>query len=169
MSRARVISIIVVLILANYLVFSNLALFLFQAGGEASERINTARQPRITLTPTPTAQGAMPAATGTPPAPDTPTPMPTMTPTPTRVVSPTPAATATPAPSPTVNKAAIPLYTPGAPLKYPFRYVVKQGDTLSGLAARFSVPATKILSANGLANADLIKIGQELIIPDPAQ
>jgi len=163
MSRARVISIIVVLVLANYLVFSNLAVFLFQAGGEASERINNARQPRITLTPTPTVMGAAPAAT------DTPTSLPTMTATPTRAVSPTPAATATPAPSPTANRAAIPLYTPGTPLKYPFRYAVKQGDTLSGLAARFSVPAAKILAANNLTNADLIKIGQELIIPDPAQ
>ncbi|MBI5878259.1 MAG: LysM peptidoglycan-binding domain-containing protein [Chloroflexi bacterium] len=166
MSRARVVSIIVVLVLANYLVFSNLAVLLFQAGGEAATRLENARQPRITLTPTPTTAGAQPS--GTPAPPDTPTPQPTMTATPTRVVSPTPAVTATPAPSPTVNKAAIPIYTPGTPLKYPFRYTVKQGDTLSGLAARFSVPAAKILAANGIANADLIRIGQELIIPDPA-
>ncbi len=167
MSRARVISIIVVLVLANYLVFSNLSVLLFKVGDEAATKLENARQPRITLTPTPTTAGVAPA--GTPAPQDTPTPLPTITPTATRAVTPTPAISPTPAPSPTANRAAIPLYTPGTPLKYPFRYVVKQGDTLSGLAVRFSVPAAKILAANGIANADLIRIGQELIIPNPAQ
>ena len=165
MPRARIISIIVVLILANYLVFSNLSVLLFKVGDEAATKLDNARQPRITLTPTVVGD----APDGTPAPADTPTPLPTMTPTATRAVTPAPAVSPTPVPSPTANRAAIPLYTPGAPLKYPFRYVVKQGDTLSGLAARFNVSAAKILAANNIANADYIRIGQELIIPDPAQ
>lgn len=162
MARARMISIIIVLVLANYVVFSNLSVLLFKVGDEAATKLDNARQPRITLTPTL-------AAAGTPAPADTPTPLPTMTPTATRAVPPTPAVSPTPAASPTSNRAAIPLYTPGAPLKYPFRYVVKQGDTLSGLAARFNVSAARILAANNITNADYIRIGQELIIPDPAQ
>jgi LysM repeat protein len=165
MPRARIISIIIVLILANYLVFSNLSVLLFKVGDEAATKLENARQPRITLTPT--VAGDTPD--GTPAPADTPTPLPTMTPTATRVLTPTLAVSPTPVPSPTANRAAIPIYTPGAPLKYPFRYVVKQGDTLSGLAARFNVSAAKILAANNIANADYIRIGQDLIIPDPAQ
>ena len=43
-------------------------------------------------------------------------------------------------------------------------HIVKRGDTLSELAIRYSVSASKIRIANGLEN-DVIRIGQILVIP----
>jgi LysM repeat protein len=48
------------------------------------------------------------------------------------------------------------------------RYVVRDGDTLSGIAARFGVSEDAILDANGISDPDRILVGQELIVP-PAQ
>jgi murein DD-endopeptidase MepM/ murein hydrolase activator NlpD len=48
-------------------------------------------------------------------------------------------------------------------------HVVRQGDTLSSLAAKYKVEADKIIgySGNGLATADdQLKIGSQLVIPD---
>jgi LysM repeat protein len=45
-------------------------------------------------------------------------------------------------------------------------YVVEPGDTLDGIAHRFSVSVTALLAINNLTNADLVSIGQMLIIPD---
>ncbi|MCP4539149.1 MAG: LysM peptidoglycan-binding domain-containing protein [Chloroflexi bacterium] len=44
-------------------------------------------------------------------------------------------------------------------------YVVQAGDTLVGVAQDFGLSAADIKAVNGLTNADLIGIGQELIIP----
>jgi LysM repeat protein len=44
-------------------------------------------------------------------------------------------------------------------------YVVKSGDTLSGIARYYSVSISALMSANGLTNANLIKVGQHLVIP----
>lgn len=47
-------------------------------------------------------------------------------------------------------------------------YVVQSGDTLSKIAKEFYGDANsymKIADANGISNPDLIKVGQELIIP----
>ncbi|MBV6479511.1 MAG: hypothetical protein HGGPFJEG_02285 [Ignavibacteria bacterium] len=47
-------------------------------------------------------------------------------------------------------------------------YTVKSGDTLSKIAKEFYGNANdymKIASANGISNPDLIKVGQELVIP----
>ncbi|TDO92206.1 murein DD-endopeptidase MepM/ murein hydrolase activator NlpD [Halanaerobium saccharolyticum] len=43
-------------------------------------------------------------------------------------------------------------------------YEVRQGDTLSGIAARRNLPVEEIMNANNL-NSDFIKAGQELILP----
>lgn len=43
-------------------------------------------------------------------------------------------------------------------------YIVKKGDTLSGIASRYRTTVTKIKSANGLSST-LIRIGQKLRIP----
>ena len=43
-------------------------------------------------------------------------------------------------------------------------YTVKQGDTLSGIAARFGVPMSKIVQLNRLGNPNLIYAGQNLRI-----
>lgn len=44
-------------------------------------------------------------------------------------------------------------------------HVVRRGDTLSGLAARYGTTITSIKRSNGL-KSDLIKVGQSLKIPD---
>ena len=48
------------------------------------------------------------------------------------------------------------------------RYVVREGDTLSGIAARFGVSEEAILKENPLSDRDRLFVGQELLIP-PAQ
>lgn len=46
-------------------------------------------------------------------------------------------------------------------------YVVKSGDTLSGIASRFGTTVQKILAANpSITNANLIYVGQRINIPD---
>lgn len=44
-------------------------------------------------------------------------------------------------------------------------YTVKAGDTLSAIAARFGVTLNALMSANGITNANSIRIGQVLKIP----
>ena len=47
------------------------------------------------------------------------------------------------------------------------RYVVRDGDTLSTIAARFGVTEGAIMRTNDLSDPDHILIGQELVIPPP--
>lgn len=47
----------------------------------------------------------------------------------------------------------------------PTEYVVQAGDTLSGIAARFEVPLALLQEANGITNANLVQVGQTLVIP----
>lgn len=47
-------------------------------------------------------------------------------------------------------------------------YEVRDGDTLSGIAARFSVEEDAILKQNPDLDRDTLYVGQELVIP-PAQ
>ncbi len=44
-------------------------------------------------------------------------------------------------------------------------YIVQPGDSLSSIASRFSVDITELMSANGIANANQLTVGQPLIIP----
>jgi LysM repeat protein len=83
----------------------------------------------------PTAGGATPSATPSS-APATPTSRPTR-----------PPATATPAPPATRQ------------------YTVKPGDTLSGIAARFGTTVKILAALNNIANPQLIRAGQVLLIP----
>jgi LysM repeat protein len=46
--------------------------------------------------------------------------------------------------------------------------VVRSGDTLTGIAARYGTSIAAIVSANHLADANLIYVGQRLTIPGPA-
>ena len=45
-------------------------------------------------------------------------------------------------------------------------YTVVSGDTLSALASEFGVSVSDLVSANGIANPNLIYVGQTLTIPD---
>ena len=65
--------------------------------------------------------------------------------------------TATPGPPP----------LPTAPTGAVRRYVVREGDTLSAIAARFDVSEAALLRANDLEDPNLLAIGQELVIPPP--
>jgi putative chitinase len=42
---------------------------------------------------------------------------------------------------------------------------VRPGDTLGDIAARFGTTVAALQSANGLADSDVILIGQVLVIP----
>ncbi len=46
-------------------------------------------------------------------------------------------------------------------------HVVRRGDTLGGIAARYGVPSQGIMEMNGLRSATRLRVGQELIIPKP--
>jgi LysM repeat protein len=46
-------------------------------------------------------------------------------------------------------------------------YVVREGDTLSGIAARFGVSEEQILAENPMSDRDRLFVGQELVIPPP--
>jgi LysM repeat protein len=45
------------------------------------------------------------------------------------------------------------------------RYIVREGDTLSGIAARFGVTEEAILKENPLSDRNRLFVGQELLIP----
>ena len=44
-------------------------------------------------------------------------------------------------------------------------YVVQPDDTLYSIAARFNVSVNDLLAANNLDNADVLNVGQQIIIP----
>jgi len=65
--------------------------------------------------------------------------------------------------TPVVGAAAAPSAAP-APTKSS-EYTVKAGDTPWAIARQFSVPFNKLMSANGISNAQSLQIGQKLRIP----
>jgi LysM repeat protein len=93
-----------------------------------------------------------PAATVVTPAP---TPSPTPTPTP------APAPTPTPAPSPSAGAGSTGAGTEPASIEY----IVQSGDTMLRIANRFGVTVAAIVAFNSLANPNLIRVGQRLLIP----
>src|SRR5262245_2218541 len=93
----------------------------------------------------------------------TPIPTPAPTPAPTEPPTGTPTPTATPAPTPAPTATAKPSPTP----KPTFRtYVVKSGDTLSAIAARFHTTVSAIAALNHLADPGRLSVGQVLLIPN---
>ncbi|MDR1560393.1 MAG: LysM peptidoglycan-binding domain-containing protein, partial [Clostridiales bacterium] len=52
---------------------------------------------------------------------------------------------------------------------YAATYTVKRGDTLSGIAAEFDTTYQEIARVNGVANPNIIQIGQVLTIPDKSE
>lgn len=91
------------------------------------------------------------------------------------------AATPPPAPAPAVPPAGgtygPPASSPGSTspaeiyggtAKNSHYYVVRRGDTLSGISRRLGIPVSALISANGLRNANIIYAGTVLLIPQPA-
>jgi LysM repeat protein len=79
---------------------------------------------------------------------------------------------AAPTPGPTSAPAAPAVPTPDRPTNAangPFKsYRVQQGDTVKVIAQNFGVPAQSIIQASGLPDADHLRVGQVLTIPDQA-
>lgn len=44
-------------------------------------------------------------------------------------------------------------------------YTVVAGDTLADIARRFSTTVAALVTANGLVNSNLIRVGQSLVVP----
>ena len=44
-------------------------------------------------------------------------------------------------------------------------HIVKRGETLSGLSAKYGVSITSIMTANNLTSANVLRVGQHLLIP----
>lgn len=51
------------------------------------------------------------------------------------------------------------------PLPRPYIYVVRTGDNLTSIAQRFGVPLDELMRINRITDPDLLRVGQELIIP----
>jgi LysM repeat protein len=81
---------------------------------------------------------------------------PTVTTTPT--ATPTDTATATPSPTATLTPTAT--ITPT-----PIIYSVQSGDTFFGIAIEYDITLQSLLEANNLAENDLLRVSQELVIP----
>jgi membrane-bound lytic murein transglycosylase D len=60
---------------------------------------------------------------------------------------------------------AVDLHTNLQEVNEPIIYVVKQGDTLGSIAARFGTTVPKISTLNNLPNVNTLRIGQKLRIP----
>ena len=138
MKNPRTTILIGILVLVNVLVFGSLLVLLFNAVSGGSASNAPTSTPRILVTPTLVPPPSTSTASGT------------------RVG--TPAASSATSVSTSVSSTGI---------TYPFTYTVQAGDSISVIAKRFNVPAAKIMAANNITNADLIKVGQVLIIPDP--
>ena len=76
---------------------------------------------------------------------------------------------------PTARRPADPLQTPTPDSPHPLpslrsqmeQYVIRAGDTLNQIAQRYGVAPEDIVRANNLPNADVLEVGQQLIIPLP--
>lgn len=59
------------------------------------------------------------------------------------------------------------LTIPGEGGRADVTHVVTRGETLNRIAAKYGASLSGIVSANAIANPDIIRIGQELLIPSP--
>jgi len=99
-----------------------------------------------------------PAPVPTPTRTPVPTFTPTSTPQPTPILMPTLPVTVTP----TVSATSTVTPTPSVRT-----HIVMPGETLASLAQEYDVTVEAILELNGLANPNVIEVGQELLIPLP--
>jgi LysM repeat protein len=87
-------------------------------------------------------------------------PEPSASPTAAPTATPSPSASPTTSPKPSVSASPKPTAT-----AKPKTYTVQSGDLLSKIAAKFGVTTTALMTANKITNANLIKVGQVLVIP----
>lgn len=59
----------------------------------------------------------------------------------------------------------LPMALPARTARADTIYLVQSGDNLSRIAAKFGVSPAAISAANGIANANVIVVGQRLVIP----
>ena len=140
---------------------------LYESPGSSPTPVATVAAPAPTQTTRPGAAASptLPAPGGTPRATGTLSPgpaAPTATATPSVARAPSPSAETSPlaAATPTSAPATAPTATPA-----PRVYVVKSGDTLSGIADKFGVSVDSIVAANQLSSPDRLSEGEKLIIP----
>jgi hypothetical protein len=106
---------------------------------------------------------AAPLPTRTPTLTPTLGPSPTPTLTPTLGPSPTPTMTPTPGPI-TATPGFYPTHEPPVQTCY---YTVRAGDMLAAVAANAGTTLAALAKVNKIVNANLIRIGQRLIVPCP--
>ena len=85
------------------------------------------------------------------------TPEPTATPCPTTTPGPTATPRPTRTPGPSYTCTCVPMHT--------VSYIVRRGDTLSRIAARYDTSVRAIADLNHIRDVHLIYVGQELFIP----
>jgi LysM repeat protein len=70
-----------------------------------------------------------------------------------------------------VDPAQIPATPSGTPaeIEVPSTYVVQEGDSLYSIANRFQLDLAEIVALNGLSDPNDISVGQELMLPTPAE
>jgi len=106
---------------------------------------------------------------GLPPtlAPLTPTASATMGPSPTATASPTTGAS--PTATPLEVATGTPTEAPSATARAQVIHVVQPGESLSSIARLYGVTYQAIMEANGMTDPNLLRVGQELIIPTPVE
>jgi LysM repeat protein len=82
--------------------------------------------------------------------------------------APAPASTPTASPQPVTTDSAVPAAGTATATAEERLHVVQAGEMLSAIAGRFGVSVEAIVATNGIANPDLIQVGQVLRIPAPA-
>lgn len=93
-------------------------------------------------------------------------PEPSVSPSPSPSPSATPSASPSPSASPLASASPTPVSSPKpSTTAKPKTYTVVAGDLLSKIATRFGVSTTALMQANKITNANLIKVGQVLVIP----
>ena len=85
------------------------------------------------------------------------------TPTPSVEATPTASPTESPTPSPSPSESPSP--SPSGSPEVPKTYVVRSGDTLSGIALSLDISMAKLIALNGITDPNKIKPGQVLKLP----
>jgi LysM repeat protein len=160
-------SILIILVLLNYIIFSTAFTLLAR---QRYPGLRSTRTPQPTFTsvaPSPVAWIVLPTSTLRPTrSPVTPTPTLALTATTEISFTVQPAVTDIAPPTATVPPPTAALPAPTAtPSEGSVMHTVKQGETLSEIAAAYGVSAQAIVDANGLSDPNHVVTGQKLIIP----